>query len=146
MCLSIFDRSWRFEVDIASKIIDNVVVLSQDYFFRFSLSPRPSSGTILALNQFSMINAIQGKLNSTRQCNAILGRGNFCFFSFCFQLLSCRHCVESRGESALVTDRQPLAHRHHRQQGFRNNKRHNYPLLLGSASVKVGDKDDVSDC
>ena len=74
------------------------------YFFRFSLSPRPSSATILALNQFSMINAIQGKLNSTRQCNAILGRGNFCFFSFCFQLLSCRHCVESRGESALVTD------------------------------------------
>ena len=29
---------------------------------------------------------------------------------------------------------------------IRNNKRHNYPLLLGSASVKVGDKDDVSDC
>ena len=30
---------------------------------------------------------------------------------------------------------------------IRNNKRHNYPLLMGSwASVKVGDKDDVSDC
>ena len=110
------------------------------YFFRFSLSPRPSSATMLALNQFSMINAIQGKLNSTRQCNAILGRGNFCIVSLAFvSSFSPVGIVLKVGERARSSQTAPAFDSPAPPPTrIRNNKRHNYPLLLGGGISESG--------
>ena len=95
-----------------------------------------------------MINAIQDKLNSTRQCNAILGRGNFCIVSLAFvSSFSPVGIVLKVGERARSSQTDSLwltattADNHQEQQETQ------LSFAAGlEASVKVGDKDDVSDC